>query len=176
MEPFTVVARKAAQLVEAFARRVADVDLDKVGEDLDRDIAAGRDLGCRALGTRQGAGHDPVEADAPEGFRDDLRLLAAARRERAIGPPGEDVRGVRLALAVPHEVERRRRRHSPSSPARALQEVTRLMFGWSSSRFQVWSNSHTLIPASASDFAMSTSSSQNASSSSSFASRTLDFS
>jgi len=145
----------------------------EVREGLDRHSAAGGDLRGRVLRARQRARDDAIEMHRTQGRRDHLRLLAATHREGAVGLAGEHRGRVRAALAMPDQIERRCVAQTPSSAARSVHVATRVIFGCARSRFQEWSNSQTLIPASASERAMSTSSSQNASSSSSFASRTL---
>src|SRR5438132_1247610 len=97
----------------------------------------------------------------------------AAMADDADRLAGETSRGVRLALAVTHEIEGGRRAHTPRCSATALHPATRLIRSWASSRFHGWSKRKTRTPALASVFAMTTSSSQKASRRSSLARRAL---
>src|SRR5207237_4039117 len=97
-EAVAVVVGEAAHLVERLASRITEIDLLELFERLDRDATSGRDLLRRVLRPRQRARDDAIEGYGPEGRRDDLRLLAALGRERAVGLSGEHLRGVRLAL------------------------------------------------------------------------------
>src|SRR3982074_2266446 len=102
---------------------------------------ATRDDQRRVATPRQRTRDDPVEVDMRKGFGDGLGLLATALRERAVGPPRETARRVRLALAVADEVEGDGLGHAAASrSATSDQPVTRVTRRCCTSRFHGWSN------------------------------------
>src|SRR5438552_2181980 len=171
----TVVApvRETAGLVERRPGAVADVDLAKLREGLDGNSLPLRDHLRGVAGSREIARNDPVELHRSELVGHGFGLLPAPCGERRVRLSGEDAGGVALALTMAHEIEGRWLHDSSRRSARSVQPVTRVIRSPFTSRFQGWSNRNTRTPDCASVCEMTTSSSQNASSSSSFARRTL---
>src|SRR5438128_622865 len=171
----TVVApvRQTARLVERRPGAVADVDLAKLRERLDGNSVPLRDHLRGVSGSREIARDDPVELHLGQFVGNDLRLLPTPRGEGRVGLSGEDVGGVALALAVTDEVEGCRLHDRSRCCARSVHPATRVIRSPLTSRFHGWSKRKTRTPAFARVCEMTTSSSQNASSSSSFARRTL---
>src|SRR6266540_211614 len=146
------------------------IDLHEIGFEVDRELVPAGDGDRGVAAARERARDDPVNVDLGKLVRDRLRLAPAALGQRAVAATGEAPRGVRLALAVPHEIDRDRRAHAGMRRSATFDHPrTRVMSGCSTSRFHGWSNSRTRIPASASVFEMITSSSQKRSRRSSFA-------
>src|SRR6266508_2436697 len=173
-EPVVTPIRQAPRFVERRAGAVADIDLHEIGFEVDRELVPAGDGDRGVAAARERARDDPVNVDLGKLVRDRLRLAPAALGQRAVAATGEAPRGVRLALAVPHEIDRDRRAHAGMRRSATFDHPrTRVMSGCSTSRFHGWSNSRTRIPASASVFEMITSSSQKRSRRSSFARRVL---
>src|SRR5207249_1461338 len=172
-EAVVAPVRETASLVERRPGAVADVDLSKLGQGLDRNSVPLRDHLRGVSGSREIARHDPVELHLGELIGDRGGLLPPARRQRRVRLSRKHARGVALALTVAHEIEGRWLHDSARCCVRSVQPATRVLRSPFTSRFQGWSNRNTRTPDCASLCEMTTSSSQNASSSSSFARRTL---
>ena len=89
------------------------------------DILRKRGVATAAKKATREAGEGIIVQHIQPGAR--VGLLAATRRQGTVAASGEAVRGVRLALAVPHEVDRGRRHHTPRRDATSDQPLTRVM-------------------------------------------------
>src|SRR5439155_8392978 len=134
-EAIIAPVRQPAYLVEPLAGALADVDLDELAHDVDRQFATARDDERRVQRTRERRRDDAVERDVLERVRERHRLLPAAFGERTIGAAREATIAIRFALAVADEIEGGRPHQTPRSVPASAQPLTRVTRSCFTSRF-----------------------------------------